>query len=108
VFGPVSPDAAIARQEIFGPVLCILTYRDIDDAIRIANATDFGLAAYVESADPEAARKVGRAIRAGYVNVNYPAWSPDAPFGGFRRSGNGKQYGVWGFEEFLDIKAIVA
>ncbi len=108
VFGPVSPDAAIARQEIFGPVLCILTYRDIDDAIRIANATDFGLAAYIESADVEAARKIGRAIRAGYVNVNYPPWSPDAPFGGFRRSGNGKQYGVWGFEEFLDIKAIVA
>jgi aldehyde dehydrogenase (NAD+) len=107
VFGPVSPDAAIARQEIFGPVLCILTYRDIDDAIRIANATDFGLSAYIESADAEAARKVGHAIRAGYVNLNYPPWSPDAPFGGFRRSGNGKQYGIWGFEEFLDIKAIV-
>jgi aldehyde dehydrogenase (NAD+) len=107
VFGPVSPDTAIAREEIFGPVLCILTYRDVKDAIRIANATDYGLSAYIASADPEAASRVGRALRAGYVNVNYPPWSPQAPFGGFKRSGNGKQYGVWGFEEFLELQAIV-
>lgn len=108
VFGPVSPDAFIAREEIFGPVLCILTYRDLDEAVRIANATEYGLSAYVESADPAAAQRVARAIKAGYVNINYPPWSAAAPFGGYRHSGNGKQYGVWGFEEFLEIKAIVA
>ncbi len=107
IFGPVAPDATIAQEEVFGPVLCIQTYCDVEDAIRIANATPFGLAAYIESADAEAARAVGRRIRAGYVNVNYPPWSAAAPFGGFKRSGNGRQYGVWGFEEFLDIKAIV-
>jgi aldehyde dehydrogenase (NAD+) len=107
IFGPVAPDARIAREEIFGPVLCIQTYADEEDAIRIANASEFGLSAYIESADADTARRVARALRTGYVNVNYPPWSPAAPFGGFRRSGNGKQYGVWGFEEFLDIKAIV-
>ena len=107
VFGPVAPDAFIAREEIFGPVLCIMTYRDETDAIRIANATDFGLSAYVESTDPAAARRVAGAIRAGWVNINYPAWTAAAPFGGYKRSGNGKQYGVWGFEEFLETKSIV-
>ena len=108
VFGPVDPDARIAREEIFGPVLCLQTYRDIDDAIRIANATEFGLSAYVESADPVLARRVAGKIRAGWVNINYPAWTAAAPFGGYKRSGNGKQYGVWGFEEFLETKSIVA
>jgi len=107
IFGPVSPDAAIAREEIFGPVLCIQTYTDEEDAIRVANATDYGLSAYIETNDAEAARRIARALRTGYVNLNYPPWSPAAPFGGCRRSGNGKQYGVWGFEEFLEIKAFV-
>jgi aldehyde dehydrogenase (NAD+) len=107
IFGPVDVNAYIAQEEIFGPVLCILTYKDEADAVRIANATRFGLSAYVESRDPQAARRVAGAIEAGYVNVNYPAWSPAAPFGGFKQSGNGKQYGVWGFEEFLNTKAIV-
>jgi aldehyde dehydrogenase (NAD+) len=106
IFGPVGTDAAIAREEVFGPVLCIQTYRDLDAAARIANATDYGLAAYVESADAEAARQFGRSIRAGYVNINVPPWSAAAPFGGYKRSGNGRQYGIWGFEEFLETKAI--
>ena len=107
IFGPVAPDAEIARTEVFGPVLCIQTYTDLDEAVAVANATEFGLAAYIESADADAAVSLGKRIRAGYVNVNYPAWSAAAPFGGFKRSGNGKQYGIWGFEEFLDTKAIV-
>ncbi len=107
IFGPVAPDARIAQEEIFGPVLCILCYSDIDDAIRIANSTDFGLSAYVETPDPVLARRVAGAIRAGWVNINYPPWTGAAPFGGYRRSGNGRQYGVWGFEEFLETKAIV-
>ncbi len=107
IFGPVDVDSYIAQEEIFGPVLCIMTYKDEADAIRIANATRFGLSAYIESADLQAARRVAGAIDSGYVNINYPPWSPAAPFGGFKQSGNGKQYGVWGFEEFLETKAIV-
>ena len=108
IFGPVDPGARIAREEIFGPVLCLMTYRDIDDAVRIANATEFGLSAYVEGADLEQARRVAGRIRAGWVNINYPAWTAAAPFGGYKKSGNGKQYGVWGFEEFLETKSIVS
>jgi len=108
IFGPLDADAPIARQEIFGPVLCIQTYTDVDDAVRIANASDFGLAAYVQSADPVLARAVAGRLRAGYVTINFPGWSAAAPFGGYKRSGNGKQYGVWGFEEFLETKAIMA
>lgn len=108
VFGPVDPQAAIAQNEVFGPVLCILTYTDEDDAVRIANASRFGLAAYVEGADFAAARRVAGRLAAGYVRINSPGWTNAAPFGGFRQSGNGKQYGVWGFEEFLEMKAIVA
>jgi aldehyde dehydrogenase (NAD+) len=108
IFGPADPNAAIAQEEVFGPVLCIHTYKDEEDAVRIANATSYGLAAYVQSADPAAARRVARQLRAGYVTINFPPWTAAAPFGGYKRSGNGKQYGVWGFEEFLETKAIVA
>jgi len=108
IFGPVARDAGIAQQEIFGPVLCIQTYADIDEAVAIANATPFGLAAYVQSADPVAARAVAGRLRAGYVTINFPGWSAAAPFGGYKQSGNGKQYGVWGFEEFLESKSIMA
>ena len=108
VFGPVDPQARIAQEEIFGPVLCILTYKDEADAIRIANATDFGLSAYIEGSDLVAARRVAGQVRSGWVNINYPAWTADAPFGGYKRSGNGKQYGIWGFEEFLETKSIVS
>lgn len=108
IFGPVDPDAPIAQEEVFGPALCILTYTDEEDAIRIANNSRFGLAAYVEGKDYDSARRVAGKLRAGYVRINSPGWTNAAPFGGFRQSGNGKQYGVWGFEEFLEIKAIVA
>lgn len=108
IFGPVASDADLAQQEVFGPVLAILTYRDEDEAVRIANDSDFGLAAYVQSADPDAARRVAGRLRAGYVTINFPGWTAAAPFGGYRQSGNGKQYGIWGFEEFLELKAIVA
>ncbi|WP_264946507.1 aldehyde dehydrogenase family protein [Sphingomonas canadensis] len=107
VFGPVPVESFLAQEEVFGPVLSIQTYTDEEDAIRIANATPFGLAAYVQSADPAAARRVAGRLRAGYVTINFPPWTAAAPFGGYRRSGNGKQYGVWGFEEFLETKAIV-
>ncbi len=108
VIGPVNPDSFLAQEEIFGPVLSILTYRDEDEAVRIANNCAFGLAAYVQSADPVAARRVAGKVRAGYVTINFPGWTAAAPFGGYKASGNGKQYGVWGFEEFLETKAIVS
>jgi aldehyde dehydrogenase (NAD+) len=107
VFSEVTPEMRIAREEIFGPVLVLMPYEDEDDAIRIANATDYGLSSHVQSADHEAARRVARRIRAGQVHINYPAWSGYAPFGGYRQSGNGREYGVFGLEEYLEVKAIL-
>lgn len=108
IFGPVPRDAAIAREEVFGPVLVIHTYADEDEAIAIANDTTFGLASHVASADEAHARQLAGRIRAGLVNINYPLWNRHAPFGGYKRSGNGRQFGVMGFEEFLEIKSIVS
>ena len=92
MFGDVTPDMTVAREEIFGPVLSILPYRDEDEAIRIANDTVYGLAAYVSSADIDHARAVAARLRAGTVNINYPAWDIRAPFGGYKQSGNGREY----------------
>jgi len=107
VFSEVTPEMRIAQEEIFGPVLAIQPYDDEEDAIRIANATVYGLSSHVQSADQEAARRVARRIRAGQVHINYPAWSGHAPFGGYRQSGNGREYGVFGLEEYLEVKAIL-
>ncbi len=97
----------IARDEIFGPVLAILPYRDEEEAIAMANDSVFGLAAYVQSADLERARRVAFRLRAGSVHLNYPAWDAGAPFGGYKQSGNGREYGEWGLEAFLEVKGIV-
>ncbi|MCK6452485.1 MAG: aldehyde dehydrogenase family protein [Alphaproteobacteria bacterium] len=107
VFGDVRPDMAIAREEIFGPVLSIMPYDDEEQAIRIANDTPYGLSANVESNDLEHARRVARRIRAGQVKINYPAWDTFAPFGGYKQSGNGREYADWGIHDFLEIKAII-
>ncbi len=107
VFSRVLPDMTIAREEIFGPVLSILAYRDEDEAVAIANDTIYGLSSYVQSRDPEHALRVARRIRAGQVHVNYPEWSAFAAFGGYRRSGNGREYGRAGFEEFLETKSML-
>ena len=107
VFSQVTRSMRIAREEIFGPVLSILSYRDEAEAIAIANDTPYGLAAHVQSADPQRARRFAARIRAGQVHINYPAWDPKAPFGGYKRSGNGREYGVHGLEEYLETKAIV-
>jgi aldehyde dehydrogenase (NAD+) len=107
VFGHVTPDMTIAREEIFGPVLSVLSYADEEDAIRIANDTVYGLAAYVQSRDIEAARRVASRLRAGQVDLNYPAWDTFAPFGGYKQSGNGREYAEWGIHDFLEIKGIV-
>jgi aldehyde dehydrogenase (NAD+) len=107
VFSEVTTDMRVAQEEIFGPVLVIQPYEDEEDAVRIANATIYGLSSHVQSADQEAARRVARRIRAGQVHINYPAWSGYAPFGGYRQSGNGREYGVFGLEEYLEVKAIL-
>ena len=103
VFADVTNDMTIAREEIFGPVLCILEYDDIDHAIEIANDTDYGLAGYVAAADLEAARAVARRIRAGQVAINH-AFDLNTPFGGYKRSGNGREWSEFGFDEYLEIK----
>lgn len=104
VFAHVTNDMTIAREEIFGPVLCILGYDDVDQAIEIANDTDYGLAGYVSAADLDKARDVARRIRAGSVAINH-GFDMNAPFGGYKRSGNGREWGQFAFDEFLEIKA---
>jgi aldehyde dehydrogenase (NAD+) len=107
VFADVRNDMTIAREEIFGPVLSILPYRDEEEAIRIANDTPYGLAGYVQSGNPERARKVALRIRSGQIAVNGAPLDFSAPFGGYKQSGNGREWGVFGFEEFLETKAIM-
>jgi aldehyde dehydrogenase (NAD+) len=107
VFADVRNDMTIAREEIFGPVLSILPYRDEEDAIRIANDTLYGLAGYVWSGDPARGRRVAERIRAGQIQVNGAGPDFSAPFGGFKQSGNGREWGVFGFEEFLEVKAVL-
>ncbi len=107
VFSEVTTEMRIAQEEIFGPVLVLMPYEDEADAVRIANATVYGLSSHVQSADQEAARRVARQIRAGQVHINYPAWSGYAPFGGYKQSGNGREYGVFALEEYCEVKAIL-
>ncbi|CAN7435708.1 aldehyde dehydrogenase family protein [Neorhizobium tomejilense] len=107
VFGNVTNDMTIAREEIFGPVLSILPYETEEQAIEIANDTPYGLAAYVQSGDLTHARKVAARLRAGSVFINYPEWDLFAPFGGFKQSGNGREYADWAIHDFLEIKGIV-
>lgn len=107
VFGNVTPQMTIAREEIFGPVLSILPYDSEEQAIEIANDTVYGLAAYVQSTNLEHARKVAGRMRAGSVYLNYPDWDTFAPFGGYKQSGNGREYAGWGIHDFLEIKGVV-
>jgi len=107
IFSGVTPEMRIAQEEIFGPVLAIMPYADEEEAIAIANGTVYGLGAHIQSGDQERARRVAGRIRSGQVHINYPAWSGHAAFGGYKRSGNGREYGVHGLEEYLETKAIV-
>ena len=107
VFANVNNDMTIAREEIFGPVLSILPYEDEEQAIQIANDTDYGLYGYVSSGDVEHAKKVANRIRAGSVAINNASADFTAPFGGYKQSGNGREWGPFGFDEFLEIKAVV-
>ncbi|WP_418316166.1 aldehyde dehydrogenase family protein [Piscinibacter sakaiensis] len=106
VLGRVTPSMDIAREEVFGPVLVVIGYGDIDEAVAIANDTDYGLAATVWGATPAQALEVARRLRAGQVDVNGAPFNPAAPFGGFNKSGLGRENGRYGFEEFLEPRAV--
>jgi aldehyde dehydrogenase (NAD+) len=107
VFSNVRNEMTIAREEIFGPVLCILPYDTEDDAVRIANDTPYGLSGYVSSGDPERAFRVASRLRTGNVHLNGATVDYAAPFGGYKQSGNGREWGEFGFEEFLEVKAVM-
>ena len=107
VFANVNNDMTIAREEIFGPVLSILPYKDEDEALEIANDTEYGLYGYVSSGDIERAKSVANRIRSGSVAINGASADFTAPFGGYKQSGNGREWGPFGFEEFLEVKAVI-
>ena len=107
VFSHVTNDMTIAREEIFGPVLVMIGYEDDDDAVRIANDTAYGLSGYVYSGNIENARRIARRLRTGMVHLNGASTDVNAPFGGYKQSGNGREWGRLGMEEFLETKAIL-
>ena len=106
IFADVSNDMTIAQQEIFGPVLVIIPFENEEDAIRIANDTPYGLAAYIQSGDLVRAERVAARLRAGAIHINGGAYNYGSPFGGFRQSGNGREGGVWGLEDYQEIKTL--
>jgi aldehyde dehydrogenase (NAD+) len=106
VFSHVTNDMTIAQEEIFGPVLSLIGYKDEEDAVRIANDTVYGLSAYI-SGSAERAKVVASKLRAGNVHLNGAGVNPGAPFGGYKQSGNGREFSVWGLEEFLETKAVI-
>jgi aldehyde dehydrogenase (NAD+) len=107
VFTGVRPDMRIAKEEIFGPVLSVLTYSDEEEAIKIANDSEYGLSGAVQSSDPDHALSVASRIRTGMVHLNGAGLDVTAPFGGYRKSGNGREWGEFGFDEFTEVKAVM-
>lgn len=105
VFADVTNDMVIAQEEIFGPVIALIGYEDEEDAIRIANDSIYGLSAYVQCPDLDRARKIARRLRVGSIWINGADWQADAPFGGFKQSGNGREHGEWGLPDYLEIKS---
>ena len=106
VFADCNNDMTVMREEIFGPVLSMMPFDSEDEAIAIANDTDYGLTNYIQTSDPERARRVARQLRSGMVDINGKGRGAGSPFGGMKQSGNGREGGVWGLEEFLEVKAI--
>jgi len=106
VFADVNNDMTIAREEIFGPVLSIIPYESEDEAIRIANDTPYGLSGYVSSGDLDRARRVASRLRTGMVHINGADLEALAPFGGYKQSGNGREWGAHGMDEFLEVKSV--
>lgn len=107
IFADVDPDMTIAREEIFGPVLAVITYRAEEEAIVIANDSAYGLGGYLFTRDPAKAREVGSRIQAGRVFLNGAASNNVAPMGGYKQLGNGREMGVFGLEEYIEVKAMI-
>jgi acyl-CoA reductase-like NAD-dependent aldehyde dehydrogenase len=107
IFADVNNSMQIAQEEIFGPVLCIIPFKDEEDAISIANDSHFGLSGYVSSQDLERARRVARRLRTGMVHLNGASTDLYAPFGGYKMSGNGREWGRFGIDEFVEVKAVM-
>ena len=107
IFGGVTPQMSIFQEEIFGPVLSIIAYENQEEAVNMANDTPYGLAAYVSGSDNSELMNYARELRAGQIHLNYTGGGTNAPFGGFKQSGNGREKAEWGFEEFLECKAIL-
>jgi len=107
IFADVKNSMTIAQEEIFGPVLCIIPYKNIEEAIHIANDTPYGLSSEISGTDPKLIQKVASRLRAGAVRLNSAPLSFDLPFGGYKQSGNGREWGKWAFEEFLETKAVL-
>jgi len=106
IFADVNNDMAIAREEIFGPVLAMIPFDTEEEAIAIANDTPYGLAAYIQTGSPERAKRVARKLRAGMIQINGTSRAPGSPFGGYKQSGNGREGGKWGLEDFMEVKLI--
>jgi aldehyde dehydrogenase (NAD+) len=106
VFSDVNNTMRIAREEIFGPVLAIIPFDDEEEAVEIANDTPYGLAAYVQTGSPERAARLSRSLRAGAVHINGGAYEYGSPFGGYKASGNGREGGEMGLEDFLETKMV--
>ncbi|MGH6972101.1 MAG: aldehyde dehydrogenase family protein, partial [Caulobacteraceae bacterium] len=107
VFANVKNDMTIAKEEIFGPVVSILGYDNVDEAVKIGNDTEYGLAAYISGTDQTKVREVASKLRAGQVSINGGGGDPTAPFGGYKMSGNGREWGDYGFHEYLETKAVL-
>ncbi|MEM7292983.1 MAG: aldehyde dehydrogenase family protein, partial [Pseudomonadota bacterium] len=106
VFADVDNDMTIAREEIFGPVLCMIPYDDEQQGVAIANDTPYGLSAYLQTSDPARAKRVAGRLRAGMVHINGASQAAAMPFGGYKQSGNGREGGEFGLEEFLEVKIV--
>jgi len=106
VFADVNNEMTIAREEIFGPVLSIIPFEDEAEAVSIANDTPYGLTNYVQTQDQDRAHRVARRLRSGMVEMNGQSRGAGAPFGGYKQSGNGREGGMWGLEDFLEVKSV--
>ena len=107
IFANVKNTMTIAKEEIFGPVLVIIGYDNEDDAVKIANDSDYGLSGYISSSNLEKAKSMAKKIRTGMVHINYAPVNQKLPFGGFKKSGNGREWGKHGIEDFLEVKSII-
>jgi len=107
VFANVTNKMTVAKEEIFGPVVSILGYETVDEAVEVGNDTEYGLAAYVSGTDIAKAREVASRLRAGQVSINGGGGDMMAPFGGYKMSGNGREWGDFGFTEYLEVKAVL-